>query len=87
MVTVPARILDPPSVEYRGKKTVQPRDGGWNLMGSKFHIPGRKLEECGVLLLQDELPGKTNYVGGNDPDLTKVRGLLSERHLVVVKHG
>ncbi|KAJ5374731.1 hypothetical protein N7517_006737 [Penicillium concentricum] len=36
MVTVPARILSPPNLLYGGKKTTSPRNGSWNLVGTKF---------------------------------------------------
>ncbi|KAJ5823479.1 hypothetical protein N7447_005819 [Penicillium robsamsonii] len=36
MVTVPARILAPPNLLYGGKKTTNPRNGSWNLIGTKF---------------------------------------------------
>ncbi|KAJ5597513.1 hypothetical protein N7537_007597 [Penicillium hordei] len=36
MLTVPARILNPPNLLYGGKKTTNPRNGSWNLIGTKF---------------------------------------------------
>ncbi|CDM37030.1 hypothetical protein CBS147339_2295 [Penicillium roqueforti] len=36
MITVPARILNPPNLLYGGKKTTNPRNGSWNLIGTKF---------------------------------------------------
>ncbi|KAJ5504057.1 hypothetical protein N7463_006931 [Penicillium fimorum] len=36
MVTVPARILGPPNLLYGGKKATSPRNGSWNLIGTKF---------------------------------------------------
>lgn len=36
MITVPARILNPPNLLYGGKKTTNPRNGAWNLVGTKF---------------------------------------------------
>ncbi|CAG8906164.1 unnamed protein product [Penicillium egyptiacum] len=36
MITVPARILNPPNLLYGGKKTTNPRNGSWNLVGTKF---------------------------------------------------
>jgi eukaryotic translation initiation factor 2C len=35
MKTVDARVLDPPTVVYRGGQGVKPRGGAWNLAGSK----------------------------------------------------
>lgn len=36
MITVPGRILNPPNLLYGGKKTTNPRNGSWNLVGTKF---------------------------------------------------
>ncbi|EKV07112.1 Argonaute/Dicer protein, PAZ [Penicillium digitatum] len=36
MITVPARILNPPNLLYGGKKTTNPRNGSWNLINTKF---------------------------------------------------
>lgn len=36
MITVPAHILNPPNLLYGGKKTTNPRNGSWNLIGTKF---------------------------------------------------
>lgn len=40
MISVPGRILQAPSVNY-GKKSVTPRNGSWNLAGTKFGKPGK----------------------------------------------
>jgi eukaryotic translation initiation factor 2C len=36
MITVPARILNPPNLLYGGRKTTNPRNGSWNLVNTKF---------------------------------------------------
>ncbi|KAJ5505509.1 hypothetical protein N7453_004466 [Penicillium expansum] len=36
MITVSARILNPPNLLYGGKKTTNPRNGSWNLINTKF---------------------------------------------------
>lgn len=73
MVTLPARQLSGPSVEYRAKKKLTVNDGAWNLVGSKFY-QGAAMGKVPVLLLSD---GPTNnYSGPNDPELRKVRPVL-----------
>ncbi|CAI7659783.1 unnamed protein product [Penicillium viridicatum] len=37
MITVPARILNPPNLLYGGRKAANPRNGSWNLIGTKFY--------------------------------------------------
>ncbi|CAG8876133.1 unnamed protein product [Penicillium nalgiovense] len=36
MITVAARILNPPNLLYGGKKTTNPRNGSWNLVNTRF---------------------------------------------------
>ncbi|OQE42916.1 hypothetical protein PENCOP_c003G05851 [Penicillium coprophilum] len=36
MITVPARILNPPNLLYGAKKTASPRNGSWNLVNTRF---------------------------------------------------
>jgi hypothetical protein len=31
MLSVEARILEPPTIEYRDKRTVKPYNGSWNM--------------------------------------------------------
>lgn len=40
MITVPARILDSPRVNY-GNKNLQPQRGSWNCANQRFAVPGR----------------------------------------------
>ena len=41
MITVPGRILEPPSLTYGGSKTMKPYGGSWNLAAQKFTTPGK----------------------------------------------
>ena len=41
MLTVPGRILDPPTVAYRGTQTARVNRGSWNLRNVQFRQPGR----------------------------------------------
>src|SRR5690554_1667006 len=36
MITVPGRVLVPPTVKYRGSKSINTRNGSWNMQGVKF---------------------------------------------------
>lgn len=38
MMKVKARILEVPRLEYRGNKTMQPRDGSWNMAANAMHF-------------------------------------------------
>lgn len=38
MMKVKGRILDVPRLEYRDKKTMQPRKGGWTMASNKMHF-------------------------------------------------
>ena len=40
MLTVPSRVLQPPSVTYRDRKEVGVRSGGWNMAGIRFNAGG-----------------------------------------------
>ena len=41
MLTVPGRILDAPTIQYRGKQTANVRSGAWNLKDMTFRQSGR----------------------------------------------
>lgn len=45
MKLVDARVLDPPTVVYRGSQSIKPGSGAWNLVGSA----------CDVFLVDDKL--------------------------------
>lgn len=79
MVTIPGRVLVPPTLEYRNKKAPQVRDGSWNLVGSKFNTPGRKLGACGALLLK--IDNDNHFEAANDPELIKVSDFWPDRVL------
>lgn len=38
MLTVEGRILDPPTIEYRDKRTVKPYNGSWNMKELKVRV-------------------------------------------------
>ncbi|KAJ5217111.1 hypothetical protein N7468_010119 [Penicillium chermesinum] len=53
MVVVPGRILQAPTLLYKGK-TMQPRDGSWNLRGEKFNRGATFNGRWGYFTLHDE---------------------------------
>ncbi|KAK5111366.1 hypothetical protein LTR62_005206 [Meristemomyces frigidus] len=65
MLTVPGRILQNPQIKYGANKSENPRNGSWNLVGSKFHKPGR-FESWGVLVINI---GNRNTMFGNPEPL------------------
>ncbi|KAI9796921.1 MAG: hypothetical protein M1825_006285 [Sarcosagium campestre] len=71
MITVPGRILQPPSVLYGAKKSVNPSDGSWNMVNQKFSVPSalKKWSYC-----------KIQPVGARDsiPPHTSLRDLVQE---------
>ncbi|KAJ7168225.1 argonaute-like protein [Mycena crocata] len=47
-ITVPGRLLQVPPLVYGGKRTVNPRDGAWNVVGQKFY-KAQKMLTWGVV--------------------------------------
>lgn len=41
-IDVTARLLDPPTIQYKNAKIIQPRDGVWNMMNAKFLLTGHQ---------------------------------------------
>lgn len=68
MISVPGRILPAPSVNY-GKKLVTPRNGSWNLAGTRFGKPG-KFNRWQVLVIN--LVGRNALRGPVDNTVDKL---------------
>ncbi|KAG0358543.1 Eukaryotic translation initiation factor 2C, partial [Gamsiella multidivaricata] len=54
MTTVPARVLAPPDVMYRGGVSVRPSYGSWQLNPSRKMVQGSTLSSWGVLIYERE---------------------------------
>lgn len=62
MISVPGRILPPPSIKY-GTKPMSTRNGSWNLAGTKFGKPG-KFNCWKVLVINSGRPSLRGPVDG-----------------------
>ncbi|KIY33612.1 argonaute [Cryptococcus gattii E566] len=49
MMSVPARVLPPPAINYAGNQSLRANFGGWNLKGVKFNKPGKPLTSWAVV--------------------------------------
>lgn len=66
MLTVDARVLDPPTVQYRQDSraaVVTPRDGTWRLQDT-FFFKAMPIQDWGVLVLDQQKFMPTQAVGG-----------------------
>ncbi|KAF9427106.1 eukaryotic translation initiation factor 2C, 2 [Podila epigama] len=54
MISVPARLIDPPTVEYSNRSMVNPQGGGWQLNPSRKMFKGAELSSWGILVFEDE---------------------------------
>ena len=69
MTIVPARILEPPVIQYSsGRPRIQ--NGSWNVLGVKFSKPA-SLSGFSVLVIKDN--GRDDFAGNTDPAL---RGII-----------
>nr|XP_019047161.1 hypothetical protein I302_03768 [Kwoniella bestiolae CBS 10118]OCF26091.1 hypothetical protein I302_03768 [Kwoniella bestiolae CBS 10118] len=73
MMKIPARILEPPQVQYRGR-TITPRNGAWNLEDNKFAGANRPLKVWSVVCFDSWM---------KDPDISKLVGTLSKNGSIV----
>ncbi|OCF58805.1 argonaute [Kwoniella mangroviensis CBS 10435] len=53
MMTVPARVLNPPNVLYGQGKSLRANFGGWNLKAVQFSKPGKPLKSWSVVSFDD----------------------------------
>ncbi|WVW78435.1 hypothetical protein I302_100389 [Kwoniella bestiolae CBS 10118] len=53
MMTVPARVLNPPNVLYGNNKSLRANFGGWNLKQVQFTKPGKPLKSWSVVSFDD----------------------------------
>jgi eukaryotic translation initiation factor 2C len=65
MTTYPSRLLPAPRPTYKSGQ-VNVRDGGWNILGVKFH-QGGNMSDWSVLLVQEGR--RSEFQGPNDPQL------------------
>ncbi|KAI5840506.1 Piwi domain-containing protein [Morchella snyderi] len=63
MITVPARILAPPTIKY-ANSTMAPTGASWNLRNVKF-AQGASTENFGVIVIEEQ-GGRTQFQGGTD---------------------
>nr|XP_031860632.1 uncharacterized protein CI109_003963 [Kwoniella shandongensis]KAA5527704.1 hypothetical protein CI109_003963 [Kwoniella shandongensis] len=56
MMSIPARVLQPPNVLYGGGKSVRANFGSWNTKGVKFTKPGRPLKHWAILSFDQRCP-------------------------------
>ncbi|KAG0001210.1 Protein argonaute 10 [Modicella reniformis] len=54
MTVVPARVLPPPRIQYKGNVPVTPQFGGWQLNPSRKMVQGSTLASWGVLVYDRE---------------------------------
>ncbi|KAG0012896.1 Eukaryotic translation initiation factor 2C [Podila clonocystis] len=54
MAVIPARVLQPPKIQYANYATCNPSFGGWKLSQSHKMYTGSKLESWGVLVYESE---------------------------------
>jgi len=86
MITVPARILKKPMLQYNGKgrdATVVPRDGSWNLANKKFFKPAA-IRRWGVMILNQSADNYGKAVRG---DRNEVKGLFEYVMQVLQSYG
>ncbi|TDL21938.1 Piwi-domain-containing protein [Rickenella mellea] len=70
MTVVPARVLPPPSVEYKSGPA-RVADGSWNILGVKFSVGARfGKSNCAILVVPDG--GRDDFTGPQDPSLKAV---------------
>jgi eukaryotic translation initiation factor 2C len=67
MAVIPARLLPPPGVNYRGNRRSAIRDGSWNIMDVNFQRGGN-MENWAVLMVLDQQV-RLRFTGPNDPDM------------------
>lgn len=66
MAVIPARILPPPGLSYRGNNRAATRDGSWNILDVKFQRGGN-MENWAVLMVLDQ--GRLRFKGPTDPEM------------------
>ncbi|GAB7333535.1 hypothetical protein MBLNU13_g05113t1 [Cladosporium sp. NU13] len=82
MLTVHARILTPPTVQYGKRKTAKPFNGSWNCAEQAFVRGGRFTSWSSCIL---DLPGRTAVPGDQDGRASK--GLTDLLGHELVKYG
>ena len=79
MVVVPARKLEPLTIQYRNNKKVVPNKASWNLMKAQFCIPAEVKSWNVILLFRND--GDINKVGDAVRKLTGQFKQLGIRHV------
>ncbi|WVF69797.1 hypothetical protein IAT40_004576 [Kwoniella sp. CBS 6097] len=49
MMSIPARVLNPPNILYGGNKSIRANSGSWNMKGIKFTKAGRPLKSWAIV--------------------------------------
>ncbi|WVQ98061.1 hypothetical protein IAU59_005183 [Kwoniella sp. CBS 9459] len=49
MMSIPARVLNPPNILYGNSKSIRANFGSWNMKGIKFTKPGRTLKSWAIV--------------------------------------
>ncbi|OGM39414.1 putative piwil3 protein [Aspergillus bombycis] len=84
LITVEGRILDQPNIMYRGNSTVKQFPGSWNLISTKFNIPGQRLRKWSYLLLSDKEVQETfPDVKSFQPVVNKLQAALLDTGVLV----
>ncbi|KAK7931762.1 hypothetical protein PG985_002474 [Apiospora marii] len=58
LLTVHARELPTPSIQYQGQKMASVFEGGWNMQGIKVYRPGQPIERCTWVNIHEDGVGR-----------------------------
>ncbi|KAK8053621.1 piwi domain-containing protein [Apiospora saccharicola] len=58
LLTVHARELPTPSIQYQGQKMASVFEGGWNMQGIKVYRPGQPIERCTWVNIHEDGNGR-----------------------------
>lgn len=58
LLTVHARELPTPSIQYQGQKMASVFEGGWNMQGIKVYRPGQPIERCTWVNIHEDNTGR-----------------------------
>ncbi|KAB8255857.1 ribonuclease H-like domain-containing protein [Aspergillus pseudonomiae] len=84
LITVEGRILDQPNIMYRGNSSVKQFPGSWNMISTKFNVPGQRLRKWSYLLLSDkEVQGTFPDVKSFQPVVNKLQAVLLDTGVLV----
>ncbi|KAE8331180.1 ribonuclease H-like domain-containing protein [Aspergillus sergii] len=79
--TILGRILGQPNVMYRGNSSVKQFSGSWNITGTKFNVPGRRLRKWSYLLFSDK------KVQDTFPDVKSLQPVVKKLQAALIDTG